>query len=347
MDDNIAATEALDLSGHHAALAQRLAIASGWRRFHATYPVILGPVSTQQMFSKEFDLGGQDATTELWRAHRLTVSVNLLGLPSLALPMGVSTDGLPEGVQLIGIVLRRGRLPGRRSRPRGRGRDHHPTGEDHRMSTQEMGPEPTLQPAFAVEVQVLLPHTIGDTGSGFRRIFPIVGGRVLGPRLSGTVLPVGADWSVVRPDGVTELYARYAIRTDDGDIIDVINAGLMHGLPARDPEPGEALAEPDLFCRTTPRLRSLRTIAAVAQRRGVCRHLRSGHRSRRRGRLHRAGGLLHGALTGDPDPPAWTLFVESATAQPPMRSCNGWGSCDGLSEPVAERASRVRMSCEP
>ncbi len=102
MDDNIAATEPLDLSGYHAALAQRLAIASAWRRFHATYPVVLGPVSTQQMFPKDFDLGGPDATTELWQAHRLTVSVNLLGLPSLAVPMGVSDDGLPEGVQLIG-----------------------------------------------------------------------------------------------------------------------------------------------------------------------------------------------------------------------------------------------------
>lgn len=120
------------------------------------------------------------------------------------------------------------------------------------MSAQGMGAEPTLEPAFAVEVQVQLPHTVGATGAGFRRIFPIVGGRVLGPRLSGTVLPVGADWSLVRPDGVTEVYARYAIRTDDGDLVDVVNAGLMHGLPARDPEPGEVPEEPDLFCRTSP-----------------------------------------------------------------------------------------------
>lgn len=102
MSDNIAATPQLDLGGYHAALAQRLAIASAWRRFHATYPVILGPVSTEQMFPKEFDLTGPDATTELWQAHRLLVTVNLLGLPSLALPMGVSAEGLPEGVQLIG-----------------------------------------------------------------------------------------------------------------------------------------------------------------------------------------------------------------------------------------------------
>ncbi|WP_325598447.1 amidase family protein [Nocardioides sp.] len=103
--DNIAATEQLDLVRYHEAVAQRLAIASQWRRFHATYPVVLGPVSTQQMFPKEFDLTGPAATTELWQAHRLLVTVNLLGLPSLALPMGVSAEGLPEGVQLIATTF--------------------------------------------------------------------------------------------------------------------------------------------------------------------------------------------------------------------------------------------------
>lgn len=121
------------------------------------------------------------------------------------------------------------------------------------MNAQDIGAEPRLEPAFAVEVQVRLPHTVGDIGSGFRRIFPIVGGRAFGPRLSGTVLPVGADWSLVRPDGVTEVHARYAILTDDGAVVDVLNAGLMHGLPAGDLGAEDAGEEPALFCRTTPR----------------------------------------------------------------------------------------------
>lgn len=102
MSDNIAATETVDLVGFNHAIAQRLAIGAAWRRFQARYPVVLGPVSTQQMFGKEFDLTGPEATTEQWHAHRLLVTVNLLGLPSLAIPMGVSAAGLPEGVQLIG-----------------------------------------------------------------------------------------------------------------------------------------------------------------------------------------------------------------------------------------------------
>lgn len=105
MDDNIAATEPLDQVSFNDAIAQRLAIASAWRRFLTRYPVLLGPVSTQQMFGREFDLTGPDATTAQWHAHRLLVTVNFLGLPSLALPMGISAAGLPEGVQLISTAF--------------------------------------------------------------------------------------------------------------------------------------------------------------------------------------------------------------------------------------------------
>lgn len=41
-------------------------------------------------------------------------------------------------------------------------------------------------------------------------------------------MPLGEDWQLVRPDGVTELYARYLLRTDDGYLIQVINRVLAH-----------------------------------------------------------------------------------------------------------------------
>ena len=41
------------------------------------------------------------------------------------------------------------------------------------------------------------------------------GGTVDGPRLKGKVLPGGADWQIVRADGVVHLTARYTIETDD------------------------------------------------------------------------------------------------------------------------------------
>lgn len=85
-----------------AAWAQRVVIAGAWERFQAEHPVILGPVSARRMPEIGFDLSGPAATTELWRDHRLLVTVNFLGLPSVAVPTGLDEDGLPSGVQLIG-----------------------------------------------------------------------------------------------------------------------------------------------------------------------------------------------------------------------------------------------------
>lgn len=43
------------------------------------------------------------------------------------------------------------------------------------------------------------------------------------------MLPGGADWQLLRHDGVTELEARYILRTDDGALIYVSNHALRHG----------------------------------------------------------------------------------------------------------------------
>ena len=68
-------------------------------------------------------------------------------------------------------------------------------------------------------------------GKGGRRIIPIAGGEFSGPKLRGKVLPGGADWQVLRDDGVAELEARYTLRTDDGALIYVRNHALRHGPP--------------------------------------------------------------------------------------------------------------------
>lgn len=84
------------------AWARCAVIAADWRRLQSEVPVILGPVSTARMGAPDFDLGGEDAATQAWRSLRVTVAVNLLGLPSVALPTGLGGDGMPTGVQLIG-----------------------------------------------------------------------------------------------------------------------------------------------------------------------------------------------------------------------------------------------------
>jgi Protein of unknown function (DUF3237) len=90
---------------------------------------------------------------------------------------------------------------------------------------------PQLDFIVAARVTVDAPLDLGDVAKGGRRIVPITGGDFSGPRMRGEVLPGGADWQVLRGDGVAELEARYTLRTDDGALIYVRNHGLRHGPP--------------------------------------------------------------------------------------------------------------------
>jgi hypothetical protein len=90
---------------------------------------------------------------------------------------------------------------------------------------------PTLEFVFAADVSVDPPLELGDVAKGSRRIVPITGGTFFGPDISGTVVPGGADFQVLRSDGAAELEARYTLRTDDGALIYVRNHALRHGPP--------------------------------------------------------------------------------------------------------------------
>jgi hypothetical protein len=87
--------------------------------------------------------------------------------------------------------------------------------------------EPALEFVFEARVEVAAPVSAGRThAGGERRLVPIVGGTVSGPRAAGRVLPGGADWQVAGDDGVVRLVARYALELEDGTIVAVTNAGL-------------------------------------------------------------------------------------------------------------------------
>lgn len=88
-----------------------------------------------------------------------------------------------------------------------------------------------LQALFKAEITLAPPQELGEAPLGRRRIIPITGGRFSGERLSGRVLPGGADWQIVRADGVAQLEARYTLETDDGALVYVHNVGLRHGPP--------------------------------------------------------------------------------------------------------------------
>ncbi|HEU4350924.1 MAG TPA: DUF3237 domain-containing protein [Burkholderiales bacterium] len=112
-----------------------------------------------------------------------------------------------------------------------------------------------LQPLFRAEITLAAPQELGETPRGRRRIIGITGGRFAGERLSGRVLAGGADWQVIRPDGVADLDARYTLETSDGALIYVRNRGYRHGSPeiVQRLISGEAVDPSLYYMRTTPR----------------------------------------------------------------------------------------------
>ncbi|KAF5023527.1 hypothetical protein F66182_4394 [Fusarium sp. NRRL 66182] len=66
---------------------------------------------------------------------------------------------------------------------------------------------------------------IGDYGQGSRVVIPITGGTFQGPRLSGTVSNLGADWGLNDTKGVFFPDTRYNLRTHDGVDIYIQTSG--------------------------------------------------------------------------------------------------------------------------
>jgi len=89
----------------------------------------------------------------------------------------------------------------------------------------------SAQPIFTIRCELEGIMSLGQTPLGERRIINILGGPVTGPRLSGRVLPGGADWQIIRADGAADIQARYTIETDAGACILVSSDGLRHGPP--------------------------------------------------------------------------------------------------------------------
>ncbi len=85
------------------------------------------------------------------------------------------------------------------------------------------------KPIFTLRAELAGILKLGQTPYGERRIINIHGGRVEGARLQGKILPGGADWQIVRSDGVVHLHAVYTIETVTGGQILVDSEGLRHG----------------------------------------------------------------------------------------------------------------------
>jgi hypothetical protein len=84
---------------------------------------------------------------------------------------------------------------------------------------------------MTLQVEVAGSQKIGAVPHGTRVTAPIASGRFEGPRLRGKVLPGGADWTLLRGDGVLELDLRLTLETDDGALVHMASFGLRHGPP--------------------------------------------------------------------------------------------------------------------
>jgi hypothetical protein len=98
---------------------------------------------------------------------------------------------------------------------------------------------------FEFEAELATAWDIEGTPHGARRIVTTNGGSFVGPKIKGELLH-GADWLVVRPDGVREIDARVTLRTDDNHIIYMFYKGLITGVPDQDADPTT------YYFRTTP-----------------------------------------------------------------------------------------------
>jgi Asp-tRNA(Asn)/Glu-tRNA(Gln) amidotransferase A subunit family amidase len=82
------------------AFVTRHALLTAWGQFQQTYPMIVAPICTELPFKAGTDLSENRVAAEIG-SLRMTTAVNALGLPAVAVPVGVA-DGLPQAVQVIG-----------------------------------------------------------------------------------------------------------------------------------------------------------------------------------------------------------------------------------------------------
>jgi len=97
------------------------------------------------------------------------------------------------------------------------------------------------------------PEVIGPVAEGIRVNFYLNGGEVRGPRLNGRFLPVGADWLLIRRDGIGLVDVRATIETSDGALIYTAYTGILDPGPDGYDAFGKGTLPPKFPIRTAPR----------------------------------------------------------------------------------------------
>jgi amidase len=82
------------------AFITRHALAQAWGEFQELHPLIVAPIATDIPREAGTDLDAGQVAKDI-RTMRMAMAVNTLGLPAVALPVGLG-EGLPQAVQVIG-----------------------------------------------------------------------------------------------------------------------------------------------------------------------------------------------------------------------------------------------------
>ena len=95
----------VDLAGYLELTAVRQGFQREWAQFFDNYPLVLGPVFTQDIVPPDYDIQGLDEYREITQALRLCSATSFIGVPAVSVPIGTAA-GRPLGVQLIGGMYR-------------------------------------------------------------------------------------------------------------------------------------------------------------------------------------------------------------------------------------------------
>jgi amidase len=89
-----------DVTAAELSFMTRLSVLRAWGEFQEIHPLIVAPICTEPPFEAGTDLE-EGRVAETIHSMRMAMAVNALGLPAVALPVGIE-GGLPQAVQVIG-----------------------------------------------------------------------------------------------------------------------------------------------------------------------------------------------------------------------------------------------------
>ncbi len=109
---------------------------------------------------------------------------------------------------------------------------------------------------FSYRATIAAPEVIGPCPGDIRLNFPLTGGEVSGPKLSGKVKGGGADFATLRTDGVILVDVRGTLESDDGALIDIAYQGVLDLGEDGYANFLKGVMPPELKVRAAPRFRT-------------------------------------------------------------------------------------------